>query len=1153
MKHILRKEFFREIRKSRNRYLSLLFIVALGVAFFSGVRSAEPDMELSADVLFDDTNFLDIRVLSTLGLTEDDCQAIAAVDGVAQTEGVHTLEALAATTEKEFVLQVNSLTTQISTPRITEGRLPEQADECLLDTVLQSYYSIGDTITLYGEKDTDLSDSLSCLNFTVTGFAENPSYLSLTRGTASIGNGSCSGLLYLMPEVFTADYYTSIYVSVDGAKNLVSYSNAYESSVDSVVSAIEDIADARCEIRYAGIYNDATDAIQKGRDKLNDAKEEADTELADARKELTDGESELADAKATLEEKEQELADGKKELADGEKQLQDGKSQLANGWDQYYSGLDELEANAQQLADARAELESQEALFLEQKQTYEEGKAQLDAGFAALADADAQLTAGENELEAAATNLPVLRQTLADQLNLLESSGMADAAQIEELKAQLAQIDASIDALDAQREELVANRQALEAQRQALTEKQAELNAAGEQIAAAETQLSTAKTQLSEGEAQLEAGRKTLAESYNTLAANQAKLDASESELSDARDQIADAESQIADAKDEIADAENDLADGWKEYEDGKQEADEKIADAEKELADAEADLNDLKYPDWYVLDRDTIQSYVEYGMDAERIGNLGKVFPAIFFLVAALVSLTTMTRMVEEERTQIGTLKALGYSKGAIAAKYMAYALSATILGSILGVLVGSRVLPWVIISAYQMMYNGLTATCTPIQPVLALMSALIAICCTGIATWAACYKEFLAEPAELMRPAAPAQGKRILLERITFLWKHLSFTSKSTLRNLFRYKKRFFMTVFGIGGCMALLMVGFGLRDSIAKIVDTQYTTVNTYQFYLSLDSEEPEEPLTEVLSASAPVQEFMTDYKVTKTMKNGAASEDAYLFVPEDPSLFPDFIHLRSRTRNSETYSLSDDGVILTEKLADMLNLKVGDTFTIAEDDTSGQKVTVLAIAENYLHHYVYMTPALYESLYGHAPEYNEVLLIADEMSADEENAFAVSLLDLDAVTSVNYVRDLQETVDNMMRSLDFVIWVLIISAGLLAFVVLYNLNNINITERRRELATLKVLGFYDGEVAGYVYRENILLTIFGIASGIVLGLWLHHYVIQTVEVDMLMFGQKVRFLSYVYSSLFTILFSVIVNVSMYFKLKKIDMIESLKSVE
>ena len=1243
MKKALRTDLFREIRKSMSRYLSLLFIVALGVAFFAGIRSAEPDMQLSADRQYDSSNLMDIRVLGTLGVTDDDLEAILAVDGVESVEAIQSLEAFASSEEDEYILSVTTLTSVISTPQLTEGRLPESEDECVLDALLSDDYELGDTITLYGEEEGDLDDSLSLTTYTIVGFANSPYYLSWDRGTASIGDGTCDGILFLMPEVFTADYYSQILITVEGALELTAYTDEYQDLVDSMVSAIEEIADAQCELRYTSVLDEAEEALEEGRAELADAEAEADEELADAYQELTDAEAELADAKeqladaeaeladgiAELEEAEAEVADGIAELEEAEAELADGEVELADGWAQYQEGMEELVASEAELESAKAELEEQEAEFLTQKAEFEEQAAvladawsQLEDGEAALAGAEAELTAQEAvlaagweeyeaglaaweegwsqyeaglaEYEAGVTELESLQAQLTQLEEALTAQGidpsedetyLALAQAIAEAEAQLTAAKAVLDAslaeltstkeqLDAAAAELTAGEEeitagwaeikaqttTLEATRATLTESQAQLDAAEEQITEGEAQIAAAWAEIEEAEAQLAEGQATLAESYQTLLAAQAEIEAGRTEIEEgwaeieeAQAEIADGWAEIADAEAEIADAEIEIADGWEEYEDGKAEAEAEIADAEAEIADAEAEIADIEYPEWYVLDRNTVASYVEYGMNAERVGKIGQVFPAIFFLVAALVALTTMTRMVEEERTQIGTLKALGYSQAAIAAKYLIYALSASLIGSILGVLVGCTVLPQVIMMAYQIMYTTLEQRLSPIQPTQSIVSTLIAVCCVTIATWAACYRELRSSPAELMRPAAPKQGKRILLERVTFFWNRLNFSGKATLRNLIRYKKRFFMTIFGIGGCMGLLMVGFGLKDSIATIMDNQYTTIWTFDVTLGLDDDEDTAEAAAWAEEQDEVLDTLTVYEVSKEAESEADTLDIYLFVPETLDTLDEYVDLHSRTKSGETYTLTDDGVIITEKLARVLELDIGDSFEIKDSETESHTVTVTAIVENYLYHYVYMTPALYEEVYGETPEYNELLAHTVELDLTDEETLATALLSSDGISSITYTRDRQETVDNMMGALDLIMWVLIISAGLLAFVVLYNLNNINITERRRELATLKVLGFYDGEVAGYVYRENVLLTILGILLGIVIGIYLHRFVIETAEIDSFMFGRTIKPMSYVYCILLTILFSILVNGYMFFKLKKIDMIESLKSVE
>ncbi|MCJ7835390.1 FtsX-like permease family protein [Cuneatibacter sp. NSJ-177] len=1117
MKQAQRKDFFREIRKSWNRWLSLLFIVALGVAFFSGVRSSEPDMRLSADRLYDQTNFMDIRILGTLGVTDDDLKAIREIPGVKDAEAASSLEALADDGEEELVLQVSSLTERVNLPTLLDGRLPETTSECLIDTTLSDVYPIGSTIALYDDKkkeDEDsgegsLADTLEKTEFTVVGHMTSSYYLTFDRGTASIGDGHIDGLLFVLPETFTEDYHTVIYATVEGAAALTAMSETYDNQIQSVTDEIEKIADARCEIRYQSILDEANEKLEDGKKELADAKEEAETELGDALKDLQDGEAELEDAKTTLAEKEQELEDGRQEIADAKKKLKKSREELDNGWKQYNTGKEALADSERDLTQAKEQLEPKEQELAAGWEAYQTGKSEYDTNAAQLESLKGQ----KDQLEVALTAQGIDPSQSADYLTLAGT---------------IAQMEPALAGAKKQLDETYST------------------------LSDSQDQMDAAKAQIAEGEAQLTAGKEELDASYAKLQDGEDQYQDGKNALEEAKAKIEDGEQQIEDAKTEIADAEKELEDGWKDYEDGQKEADEKIADAEQKLKDAEDEISDIKYPEWYVLDRNSVQTYVEYDLDAQRIGAIGKVFPAIFFLVAALVSLTTMTRMVEDDRTQIGTMKALGYSKNSIAAKYILYALSATLLGSLLGVVAGSQILPRVIMSAYGILYVNLKEYVVPIQTNYALMSTALAVLCTVAATVAACYRELTSTPAQLMRPVAPKEGRRVLLEYIPFIWKRLGFTSKSTVRNLIRYKKRFFMTVFGIGGCMALLMVGFGLRDSIAKIADNQYSTVFTYDATLNIDSDFDPESTEEMVKQYSQIHETLPIYQIAKDAGYGSTTKEATLFVPERLDSLGDFVNLKNRV-SKEHYTLSDDGVIITEKLARMLDVSVGDTISLAEEETSTVDVTVTAIVENYLHHYVYMTPALYEKLYGKTPEYNTLLMTTETMESPQENDLAAKLISHDEILSVSFIRSLQATVDDMMRSLDLVIWVLIISAGLLAFVVLYNLNNINISERRRELATLKVLGFYDGEVASYVYRENILLTILGIGAGMLLGVGLHKFLIRTVEIDMLMFGQTIQPPSYLYSSLLTVVFSVLVNLLVFFKLRKIDMIESLKSVE
>ena len=676
---------------------------------------------------------------------------------------------------------------------------------------------------------------------------------------------------------------------------------------------------------------------------------------------------------------------------------------------------------------------------------------------------------------------------------------------------------------------------------------EAELKANIEKLTAMKNQLSEGKIAIEQAKEQLSAGEESLSGALQTIQNGQAQIDTAWEELHEKEETLDSGENTLQEQ-------EQTLIKSREEYETAKTEAQAKIEEGEQKIKDAQKEIAKIETPTWYVYDRSTLPEYSKYGENADRMRAIGKVFPVLFFLVAALISLTTMTRMVEEQRVEIGTLQALGYSKIDIAKKYLNYALLATLGGSVFGVLIGEKLFPFIIVYAYKIMYQHLPHIIVPYHVSYAVMATAAAVLCTFVATLAACYKELMALPAILMRPPSPKQGKRIFLERITFIWKHLSFIWKSSIRNLFRYKKRFFMTIIGIGGCMGLMLVGFGLKDSITNIATLQYGELQEYDgmVYLSSDlSDQEKMSLRETLEGEHQIDTYSEVMMKNKTVKSAAGEEEIYLSVPVKEHGLEPFMTFRNRVTKEE-YELTNEGVILTEKAATELDVKSGDMITIQED-AGDVKVKVVSVCENYIGNYMYMTTGLYEELYGKESEENSIMFKMKKY--DEEGLMEIGkkLIEQDAVLNVTYTNNMEERIADMLGSLNLVIVVLIISAGMLAFVVLYNLNNINITERKRELATLKVLGFYDKEVASYVFRENILLTIIGSLVGMGIGKILHQFVIVTVEVEGIMFGRNIDFPSFLYSFLFTVGFSLFVNWVMYFKLKRIDMVESLKSVE
>ena len=1353
----LRKEFWMEIRKSKSRFISILLIVALGVAFFSGIQASSPDMRYSGDAYYDESSLMDIKVVGTMGLTSDDVSSIESIDGIESAEGAWSTDVMCGEGQKQKVLHIESINDTVNKLDVQEGRLPEKSGEIFLDSTFASSneYKVGDKVALREEGD---SPVLVTTEYTVVGTGRSPLYISFNRGNTTLGTGEVNGFGYVLPEDFDQEIYTQIYVTVHGAKGLTSYTDGYENLIAKIKDRVENIADDRCQIRLAAVKADAQEEINDAQKKLDDGKKEADEKLADAKeeldkgeKDLEDGRKEYEDGKSQLEDAKTELADGKKqledaktELADGKNQLEDAKAQLADGKSQLESARSQLSSSKSQLDTARSQLDDgwsqvnaakaqladgQAQLDSAQKQVtsglaeLEENQKTLDENKAKLADGKAQIEAGEQQLEAAKqtlttkqseldqskaeiiagqqqiestrTQLNVQKQQITDglsqvsageaqlqdgisalesakaqlmelqsQLEIVRASYKAAlenpdasqeeidilAAQVSALEEQEAavtqQIQASEAQIESQRQQLAANRSELESGLATvedglsqLSQKESELNAGLEQITAGQAQidagwiqiqeqentLAASKAEIEAGEQELEKGQKQLKaakkklnkaqkeidSNAETLAAGQAELDANvaklndneaqyasgleqynsgarqiaeneakltsgeqeiaenEAKLADGEKEIADNEKKLADGEKEITDnekklqdaakdlkkGEKDLADGKKEYEDAQKDAEDEIAENQQKLDDAKKELEDLEKPEWMVTDREDLPEYTDYGDNADRLRNIGQVFPVIFFLVAALISLTTMTRMVEEQRTQIGTLKALGYKKSAIAAKYICYAFFATLLGSVLGMLIGEKIIPYIIITAYGIMYHNVANTISiDYQPGFALIASAASVVCTVGATLFASGKELQETPASLMRPPAPKEGKRVLLERFTFIWKHLSFSWKSTIRNLFRYKKRLIMTVFGIAGSMGLMLVGFGLQDSISDIAAIQYRELQHYDGMVIEDSDATEEEHEELFEYMKENEQIAHCNRVQMTKisaPKGSSNISIYLFVPESLSEFAKDVTLKNRI-TGETYELTDEGAAISEKTASLLGLKVGDMIPLKKGDKE-YKVRVAVITENYMSHYLYMTPRVYEQTFGEKPEYENIVFTMQEDCKDDLEMAGTRILAYPGALSISYTSSLASQVDRMLSTLDAVILVLIVSAGMLAFVVLYNLNNINITERQRELATLKVLGFYDGEVSQYVLRENVILTVLGIMFGAVFGILIHRYVITTVEVDAVMFGRNIKLLSFLYSGILTSIFSIVVNGVMHFKLKTIDMVESLKSVE
>lgn len=1196
-KKALKKDFYMEIRKSMGRFLSIFFIVAIGCAFFAGIRSSEPDMRYSGDAYFDRKNLMDLQVISTMGLTDEDVEAIEKLDGIEKAEAGYSVDALCTEGDNQIVMHVMSLLPSMNQVQVENGRLPEKSDECVVDAdfLSKSTLKIGDRVTLSSGTDKPVTDSLKGDTFTIVGSVSSPCYIGFQRGSTTIGSGNISAFLCVPEESFCMEVYTEIYAQVKGAEKLTAFTDQYDQRIDSVMKEVEAIKEEREKARYDEIVAEASEKLADAEKEITDAEaeleqgkaeaqekltaareklENAQKELEQAKKELASSQAKIASSKEEMEQAQKELNESSGKIAAGEKELNEKSIALATLKEQ----KDTLQGQLAALEQQKEELSGQKTTLEAQKRTLQEGQKNLLDTQAVLQQQISRLKAEKEDLNAEGIRLSEEKETLQKEYEELKSQYEASGdteilKQVEAKKAQLDEVNAKIAENSAKIEQNKTLLETVESQMDPLEEKLVQMKNGLEQtetalekisaglseIEAGQEQMQTGLTQMesyiSSGEFQLQAAREQLESGKNQILSGQRQIE-------DARKRIADGEEQIQAGIKQIQDGETGLADGWIEYQDGERQANAEIADGEAQIADAKVQLADAKKeieqiekPTWYIYDRSHLPEYSGYGDNADRMKAIGEVFPLIFFLVAALISLTTMTRMVEEERTLIGTLKALGYSKKSIAAKYLGYAVLATLTGGIFGVMIGEKILPYIIITAYKIMYRHLPDVEIPYNLYYGVLACVAALLCTVAATIFSCMKELKEQAAELMRPPAPKQGKRVFLEYIPFLWKRLNFTWKSTVRNLMRYKKRFFMTIFGIGGCMGLMLVGFGLKDSISSIVPLQYEDIQLYDGNVILQSDvtmQEKQEVYEALEKNSQVVATAEDLLQKITIEHDGVSKEVYLNVPENVEKFSDFVVLQDRT-TKEKYQLTDKGAVLTEKMAKELGVSAGDTVTIKEENEKERTVKISQICENYMSHYLYMTPAVYKAAYGKEPEYNSIYYRTEGRTTKEAESVGEAALKLDGALSVSYTTELRQQVDDMLQSLDIVIVVLIISAGMLAFVVLYNLNNINITERKRELATLKVLGFYDKEVTEYVYRENILLTLIGSVFGMLLGKILHRFIIVTVEIDSVMFGRNINTISFVYAFLLTVVFSLFVNGVMYFKLKKINMVESLKSVE
>ena len=1165
MTRTLRKNIWRSITGSFGRYLAILLIIMLGVAFFTGLKLTRPAMIETATAYLQDYALYDLRLISTLGFDAQDVEAVRQCDGVTAAEGSISADVLWKSGDEDEVLRADMLTSSVNLPDVVEGRLPQAGNECLVDADRFSPDMIGQTIQLSEDNDQDTLDRFAYDAYTVVGLARSPLFLDVERGTSSLGNGTVDAFLLIPEDGFDSEYYTELYVKCGEAPL---YSDAYDDMVDRLTDAVEPAATASVQARFDELTADAEQEISDGEQELTDQKAEAQAELDDAKTELDgawaqleDARKELEDGQAQMEASKAELDAAKAELDAGAEQLQSGfaswDSALEAGWAAYYDGqaqLDDAIAQGQQLlSDRQYQMEQAEQAYSDGVSQLEAGQSQYDQGLALWQQGYDQYQAGLDAYEsndaAYQAGLAQYQQEL-DQFNAIKDTLPPDeAAQreaaLEQTRLTLAQTAAALEAgkadLDATGEELTAQKSQLDdsaatlaASRQQLDELRATLDSGWEQYNAGAAEL---EEQQAAQQAALDSARASL-EQF------QAGVDAYRSGLARYNDGMEAIQTGWQAYYDGLAD----YREGVSEYEDGQTEFDQEITDAEQTLDDARQELADLEPPELYVLSRsESNTGYVTFESDSTIVDRLSTIFPVFFFLIAALVCSTSMTRMVDDDRTQIGTLRALGYSRGAILAKYLLYSGSAATIGCLIGYFGGGWLFPLVIWNAYKMLYNIPGFLCT-YDPLLFAISLAASLLCSAGVTYLSCRHEMRSTPADLIRPKTPAAGKRILLERITPLWRRLKFLHKVSLRNIFRFKKRMFMMLLGIAGCTALVLTGFGLRDSVANIANFQFDDIQKYDLSVGTEDAIGQDWLDGMEQSYGPrIDAQAVSLMAAGELTGREATKSVYFVASDDPNI-TDIIDLHL---DGKPVSYPGPGdVVLSEKLAKLAGVQVGDTVTISISDEERAQVRVAGLAENYVQNYVYMTGATYADAFG---SFEPTTLLIRCAEGEDEYSLAAALANEEGVTSVSVVTDTRNMIDNMMRSLDYVVALVLLCAAALAFIVLFNLGNINISERVREIATIKVLGFHARETGAYVFRENLILCCMGIVIGLPLGFGLHHFVMNQIQVDMVSFKYVIKPVSYLLTVVIVLLFSVATDLILRRKIARIDMAESLKSVE
>lgn len=1182
MSSTLLLDILRTIRHSLSRFISIILIVALGAGFFVGMKATSPSMESTVDEYFKTNNLMDLRIQSTIGLALSDVDSIGAIDGVEGVMGVKFADALVLVNgEPEIDIDGTQISTRaysisltqlqeyyygvdnvnfINRPTLLEGSYPTKSNQCLVDASELSTpdsFKIGNTISLEADSNTDLS-GLAVTEFEIVGIIASPYYLSFERGNSLVGSGKIGTYIYIPDAAFTSDYYSEIYVTVAGADQYDSDSEEYSNLVSSVAEKIRKVSSSCITKRADELRATLPEQIVTSQNQYNEANNTLQTSLANAQEQIALYQYYVDDPEGAYNAAVSEAANA----------LGIAESEFNGSTSEYYAAVENYNTMLEEYKAARKAQEDMYNDYVEAQNQYSRVESMLASAQTAKNTASQLVSSTKSVIESANSILTSLE---AYQNGQMDSSELASVlSTLQSLNPDLYASISSLSAVSMATEAIALINPYLEQQKSQLAVYEEQLESAQTTLDTYYTQcqqaavvLAAAKEAYNAADKQLDAAYEELNSVYNRIEGSQSQLTAAQIELMINQNSVS---SSLDTLKTVIASAATYLEQATQQYNTLKASAEQQLTIAKNKIEKAKETYLKLDTAKWNVYDRNDTPGYTSYTNAINTVNILSNIFPLIFFIVAALVCLTTMSRMVEEERTQMGTFKALGYSNGSIIAKFIIYALFASIIGSAIGILIGLYALPYAISTAYSIMFTiPMFNYEFPVHYIL--ISMLVSVATTILAAVIAAMRELRVNPASLMRPKAPKAGKRVLLERIRFIWNRLNFTSKVTIRNLFRKKTRFVMTVFGIGGCTALILASCGLYTSINGLMNAQYgdNGISDYDIQIVFDDNKTEDSeIVKTLSNDARITSILlaSIQSVTGGSDRTDRTEDVYLFVPKDSAKLSEYIRLQNRTSGDEL-KLDSTGAIITEQFANNTDTQIGDSVWIETADGDKISIPVAGITENYTFSYIYLSQDLYQYLFQQAVGYNfaignvsDVILAdntSDGGSSTMKSTLTTELMALDGINAVAYITDTMDALNEVIDVLSIIILIFIIAAGMLAFIVLYNLSGINISERHRELATIKVLGFHDNEVSAYIYRENIWLTVFGIVFGLIFGVFVHKLLITYCAVDTVMYVQTLEWYTYLIAIIITSLFSIIVNLIMHRKMTDIDMVTSLKAIE